>query len=145
MYGGFRRVVKVIDLISAYIEDVEGVLRELLVLDNSRVVFDGRKDIVVLNFGDEDVVISDKYIKMYVLYLHFLEIFENEFDDTLDLLSSFISRNGDEFSFLEMVNGVSSIVEFRKIYGYETNPNDIEYLRDYFLFIHGKLCEIDSL
>ena len=44
-----------------------------------------------------------------------------------------------------MSSNVSKIVEFRKSFGFETDSEAVEFLQEFFLYIHNKLSELDNL
>ena len=69
--------------------------------------------------------------------------YDNMFDDSLDFYHTFLSVCC--ISFKDMASNLDSIVDFRSNFGYKTDESDIKFLREYFLLIHSKLCELDNL
>jgi hypothetical protein len=143
MYKNFCKIYDIIEVLSSYLDYAHDCMRELFTLGNNSVTYDKYSGKTTIVINDETYLITDIALLPYILYEYYVSSYDNMFDDSLDFYHTFLSVCG--VSFKDMASNLDSIVSFRSNFGYKTDDSDIEFLREYFLLIHSKLRELDSL
>ena len=143
MYNKFYKIQGIVELLSTYLDYAHPCMQKLFMLGNNSVKYDKCSSKATIVIGNDTYLITDKSLLPYILYEYYVSNYDNVFDDSLDFYHTFLSVCG--ISFKDMVSNLSSIVDFRSNFGYKTEDSDIEFLKEYFSFIHKQLCELDSL
>ena len=143
MYKNFCKIYDIVDTLSCYLDYAHDCMGGLLRLGDSSVKYDKYTDKTTIVIEGETYLITDTLLLPYVMYDYYVSNYDNMFDDSLDFYHTFLSVC--DVSFEDMASNLKSIVCFRNHFGYKTDDSDIEFLKDYFLFIHSKLEELDNL
>lgn len=143
MYKNFYKIYDILTTLFNYLDYAHPCIRELFTLGNNSVKYDKYSGKTTIVIGDDTYLITDISLLHYISYDYYVANYDNIFDDSLDFYHTFLSVRG--VSFKDMASNLDSIVNFRSGFGYKTDDSDIEFLKEYFLLIHNKLCELDSL
>lgn len=143
MYKNFCKVYDIIDTLSCYLDYAHNCMKGLLKLGDSSVKYDKYENKTIVIVNGETYLITDALLLPYVMYDYYVANYDNMFDDSLDFYHTFLSVCGVSFEY--MASNLHSIVAFRSNFGYKTEDSDIEFLKEYFLLLHSKLCELDNL
>lgn len=143
MYKNFYKIYDILTTLFNYLDYAHPCIRELFTLGNNSVKYDKYSGKTTIVIGDDTYLITDISLLHYIYYDYYVANYDNIFDDSLDFYHTFLSVRG--VSFKDMASNLDSIVSFRSNFGYKTDDSDIEFLKEYFLLIHNKLCELDSL
>lgn len=143
MYTNFYKVRDIIDSLSSHIDYAQDCLDYMFTLGDSRIMFDSHTKNASITVNGEVHNITDAFLLCYLEYDDYIHRYDTMFDDILDFFSAFL--HNCNISFSEMSSNVSKIVEFRKSFGFETDSETVEFLQEFFLYIHNKLSELDNL
>lgn len=143
MYKNFYKIHDILTTLFDYLDYAHPCIKKLFTLGNNSVKYDKYSGKTTIVFGDDIYLITDISLLHYISYDYYVANYDNIFDDSLDFYHTFLSVRG--VSFKDMASNLDSIVNFRSDFGYKTDDSDIEFLKEYFLLIHSKLCELDSL
>lgn len=143
MYNRFYKIYDIVTMLSDYLDYAHPCIKRLFTFGNNSVKYDKYSAKATVVNEDETYLIADTSLLPYVLYDYYIANYDNIFDDSLDFYHTFLSVCG--VSFKDMASNLDSVVSFRSNFGYKTDNSDIEFLREYFLFLHSKFCELDSL
>lgn len=143
MYTNFYKIRDIIDSLSSHIDYAQDCLDYMFTLGDSSIMFDSRTKNASITVNGEVHNITDEFLLCYLEYDDYIYMYDTMFDDILDFFYAFL--HNCNISFLEMSSNVSKIVEFRKSFGFETDSEAVEFLQEFFLYIHNKLSELDNL
>lgn len=143
MYTNFYKIRDIIDSLSSHIDFAKDCLNYMFTLGDSSIMFDSRTKNATITINDEVHNITDEFLLCYLEYDDYIYRYDAMFDDILDFFYAFL--HNCNISFSEMSSNVSKIVEFRKSFGFETDSEAVEFLQEFFLYIHNKLSELDNL
>lgn len=143
MYKNFCKIYDIIEVLSSYLDYAHDCMKVLFKLGDSSIKYDKYTDKTTIVIEGETYLITDTSLLPYILYDYYVTNYDNMFDDSLDFYHTFLSVCG--VSFEDMASNLNSIVAFRSNFGYKTEDSDIEFLKEYFLLLHSKLCELDNL
>nr|DAN02573.1 MAG TPA: hypothetical protein [Caudoviricetes sp.] len=115
----------------------------MFTLGDSSIMFDSHTKNATINVNGEVHSITDEFLLCYLEYDDYIYRYDAMFDDILDFFYAFL--HNCNISFSDMSSNVSKIVEFRKSFGFETDSDAVEFLQEFFLYIHNKLSELDNL
>lgn len=143
MYNNFCKIYDIIEVLSSYLDYAHDCMKDLFKLGDNAIKYDKYTDKATIVIEGETYLITDTSLLPYILYDYYVTNYDNMFDDSLDFYHTFLSVCG--VSFEDMASNLNSIVAFRSNFGYKTEDSDIEFLKEYFLLLHSKLCELDNL
>lgn len=143
MYKNFCKIYDIFEVLSSYLDYAHGCMKNLFKLGDSSVKYDKHTSKTTIAIEGETYLITDTSLLPYVIYDYYVTNYDNMFDDSLDFYYTFLSVC--DISFKDMALNLDSITNFRSNFGYKTDDSDIEFLREYFMLIHNKLCELDNL
>lgn len=143
MYKNFCKIYDILEVLSSYLDYAHDCMKGLFKLGDNSIKYDKYTGKTTIVIEGETYLITDTSLLPYVVYDYYVANYDNMFDDSLDFYHTFLSVCC--ISFKDMASNLDSIVDFRSNFGYKTEDSDIEFLKEYFLFIHSKLCELDSL
>ena len=143
MYTNFYKIRDIIDSLSSHIDYAQDCLDYVFTLGDSSIMFDSHTKNATITINGEVHNITDEFLLCYLEYDDYIYMYDTMFDDTLDFFYAFL--HNCNISFSEMSSNVSKIVEFRKGFGFETDSETVEFLQEFFLYIHNKLSELDNL
>ena len=143
MYTNFYKIRDIIDSLSSHIDYAQDCLDYVFTLGDSSIMFDSHTKNAIITINGEVHNITDEFLLCYLEYDDYIYMYDTMFDDTLDFFYAFL--HNCNISFSEMSSNVSKIVEFRKSFGFETDSEVVEFLQEFFLYIHNKLSELDNL
>ena len=143
MYTNFYKIHDIIDSLSSHIDYAQDCLDYVFTLGDSSIMFDSHTKNATITINGEVHNITDEFLLCYLEYDDYIYMYDTMFDDTLDFFYAFL--HNCNISFSEMSSNVSKIVEFRKSFGFETDSEVVEFLQEFFLYIHNKLSELDNL
>ncbi len=143
MYTNFYKVCDIINSLSSHIDYAQDCLDYMFTLGDSSIMFDSRTKNATININGEVHSITDEFLLCYLEYDDYIYRYDTMFDGILDFFYAFL--HNCNISFSEMSSNVSKIVEFRKSFGFETDSETVEFLQEFFLYIHNKLSELDNL
>lgn len=143
MYTNFYKIRDIIDSLSSHIDYAQDCLDCVFTLGDSSIMFDSHTKNATITINGEVHNITDEFLLCYLEYDDYIYRYDAMFDDILDFYYAFL--HNCNISFSEMSSNVSKIVEFRKSFGFETDSEAVEFLQEFFLYIHNKLSELDNL
>lgn len=143
MYTNFYKVRDIIESLSSHIDYAQDCLDYVFTFGDSSIMFDSHTKNASITINGEVHNITDEFLLCYLEYDDYIYMYDTMFDDTLDFFYAFL--HNCNISFSEMSSNVSKIVEFRKSFGFETDSEVVEFLQEFFLYIHNKLSELDNL
>lgn len=143
MYTNFYKIRDIIDSLSSHIDYAQDCLDYVFTLGDSSIMFDSHTKNATITINGEVHNITDEFLLCYLEYDDYIYRYYAMFDDILDFFYVFL--HNCNISFSEMSSNVSKIVEFRKSFGFETDSEAVEFLQEFFLYIHNKLSELDNL
>lgn len=143
LYTNFYKVRDIIDSLSSHIDYAKDCLDYMFTLGDSIITFDSHTKNATVMVNNEVHSVTDEFLLCYLEYSDYIYRYDNMFDDTLDFIYAFL--HNCNISFSDMSSNVSKIVEFRKSFGFETDSASVEFLQEFFLYIHNKLSELDNL
>lgn len=143
MYKNFCKIYDILEVLSRYLDYAHDCMSGLFKLGDNSIKYDKYTGKTTIVIEGETYLITDTSLLPYVVYDYYVANYDNMFDDSLDFYHTFLFVCC--ISFKDMASNLDSIVGFRSNFGYKTDESDIKFLREYFLLIHSKLCELDNL